>query len=562
MSRLLVVEDSSTQAARIRLVLEAAGYEVSVAVNGLSALECLAQQPVDLILSDVNMPEMSGYDLCARVKENAAYQHLPVILLTSRNDPLAIVRGLECGADNFITKPYEPAYLVERVKAILSSRRARQRKLQVGIDIKFLGRHFIINSDKEQILDLLLSTFEEVVRTNGELEARTEELNSVLESIGDGVAVADSQGVLILINQAAIRMLGKPAPKMTMAAWLDRCDLRCSDGLTPLSPQSYPFVAALKGVASEEVEALLMSANPPQGAVLSMSARPMMNRVGQVRGAVLVVRDVTHRHEAEALLLAQAQELSSAKERAERESNYKSRFLANMSHELRTPLNAILGFSELLEEQMFGSLNPRQKQYVGYVRQSGEHLLALVNDILDISKIEANKFALERVWLDPAVAIEATCGVVQPLADKHKVSLVLEVEEGLPPIFADPVRVKQILYNLLSNAVKFTPSGGQVTLRAAVRGEQLSLKVEDTGIGIAPEDIPRLFREFERLRNVTGRSDGTGLGLALTKRLVEMHDGSIQVESDPGRGSTFTVCLPSTQGAKPPSIRSPSTYSS
>ena len=233
-----------------------------------------------------------------------------------------------------------------------------------------------------------------------------------------------------------------------------------------------------------------------------------------------------------------------------------------MSHELRTPLNAILGFSELLEEQMFGSLNARQKQYVGYVRQSGEHLLALVNDILDISKIEANKFVLERVWLDPTIAIKATCGVVQPLADKNGVSLELDLEESLPAIFADPVRVKQILYNLLSNAVKFTPSGGRVTLRAALLGSQLSLKVEDTGVGIAPEDLPRLFREFERLQNVSGKSEGTGLGLALTKRLVEMHEGSIQVESDPGRGSIFTVCLPSAQGATPPSIRSPSTYSS
>ncbi len=234
----------------------------------------------------------------------------------------------------------------------------------------------------------------------------------------------------------------------------------------------------------------------------------------------------------------------------ERANQAKSEFLANMSHELRTPLNAIIGFSQMLQMQTFGPLAPKQERYVGNIQAAGVHLLNLVNDILDLARVEAGRLELrlEATALSPAIA-QALDGV-RPLAEKKALALACEVDTDLPPLWADPVRLHQILSNLLSNAVKFTPEGGRVTVRAT-RGRApadacLEVSVQDTGSGIAPEDLGRLFRKFEQLDAGAAKAhQGTGLGLALTRRLVELHGGTIAAHSAGlGQGSTFTVRLP------------------
>jgi two-component system sensor histidine kinase/response regulator len=233
-------------------------------------------------------------------------------------------------------------------------------------------------------------------------------------------------------------------------------------------------------------------------------------------------------------------------ERADAANKAKSRFLANMSHELRTPLNAIIGFSELLEDGVSGPLDARQSEFVGYIHTSARHLLSLITDLLDLSKVEAGRLDLniESVCL-PAIA-HAANDVLAPMADKRGVAMSLALPADLPNFSADPLRLKQIIYNLLSNAIKFTPPNGEVWLSARVVDPELEFAVRDTGSGIRTEDLPRLFVEFEQLgvRRNQDLAGGTGLGLALTKRLVELHGGSITVESEWGRGSTFTVRLP------------------
>jgi signal transduction histidine kinase len=232
----------------------------------------------------------------------------------------------------------------------------------------------------------------------------------------------------------------------------------------------------------------------------------------------------------------------------ERLSKFKSQFLANMSHELRTPLNAIIGFSELLsDDEGPTALSPQQKEHIGYVLESGRHLLSLINDVLDLSKIEAGRIELNPEWVLPKVLFASAREIGRPLAIKQGVSLDVVAPADLPQILVDPVRIKQVLYNLLSNAIKFTPRGGSVRLAAEDTSSGLSIAVTDTGVGIRAEDLPRLFREFERIEPVSTsgpRPEGTGLGLALTRRLVELHGGTISVMSDPGKGSTFTVELP------------------
>ncbi len=224
----------------------------------------------------------------------------------------------------------------------------------------------------------------------------------------------------------------------------------------------------------------------------------------------------------------------------------KSEFLANMSHELRTPLNGILGFSELLYDQRAGSLSDKQREYIGDIHECGEHLLQLINDILDLSKVEAGKMELFPERFSPQAAVSAVCAVIAPLARKKRIALASPSGNALPEVHVDLQKFKQILFNLLSNAVKFTDPGGQVHVELQPEGgDRLRVTVRDTGIGIGKEDLKRLFEAFRQLDSgPTRRYGGTGLGLTLTRKLVELHGGTITVESEQGKGSSFSVVLP------------------
>jgi signal transduction histidine kinase/putative component of toxin-antitoxin plasmid stabilization module len=226
-------------------------------------------------------------------------------------------------------------------------------------------------------------------------------------------------------------------------------------------------------------------------------------------------------------------------------NKHKSDFLANMSHELRTPLNAIIGFSEVLMEKMFGEVNEKQADYLKDIHESGRHLLSLINDILDLSKIEAGRMDLEISSFHLPTALSNAMTLVRERAQRHGIRLGLDVDPRLGELLADERKVKQILVNLLSNAVKFTPDGGHVDVIAKQDTTKVAIAVKDTGIGIAPEDQAAVFEEFKQVgRDYTRKAEGTGLGLALTKRFVELHGGEITLASQPGKGSTFTVTLP------------------
>ena len=238
-------------------------------------------------------------------------------------------------------------------------------------------------------------------------------------------------------------------------------------------------------------------------------------------------------------------ELEDKSDQIEAVSRHKSEFLANMSHELRTPLNAILGFSEVLGERYFGELNEKQDEYVGDIRGSGEHLLSLINDILDLSKVEAGKMEPELSEFDLPATLENVVTLVRERAQRHGIALKVDLAAGLGAIRADERKLKQIMLNLLSNAVKFTPDGGAITVVAKPIGQMVEVAVTDTGAGIAPEDLPVVFEEFKQVGSDSARkAEGTGLGLPLAKRLVELHGGEIKVESNPGAGSTFSFTLP------------------
>jgi signal transduction histidine kinase len=226
-------------------------------------------------------------------------------------------------------------------------------------------------------------------------------------------------------------------------------------------------------------------------------------------------------------------------------SRHKSEFLANMSHELRTPLNAVIGFSEVLLERMFGDLNEKQEEYVNDILTSGRHLLSLINDILDLSKIEAGRMELALTSFDVGMALDNALTLIRERANRHGIALELTVEDGLSTIVADERKFRQIMLNLLSNAVKFTPDGGRIEVTAATRDGRAEIAVRDSGIGIADAEQDVIFEEFRQAGTASDRkAEGTGLGLALTRKFVELHGGTIWVRSAVGEGSTFTFTVP------------------
>jgi signal transduction histidine kinase len=237
-------------------------------------------------------------------------------------------------------------------------------------------------------------------------------------------------------------------------------------------------------------------------------------------------------------------EIADKSRQLEAASQHKSEFLANMSHELRTPLNAIIGFSEVLSERMFGELNEKQEEYSKDIHASGQHLLSLINDILDLSKIEAGRMELELTDFDLPTAIENALMLVRERAGRRNLTLHKSVDAGVGQLRADERKIRQVVLNLLSNAIKFTPEGGRIEVGAVPRDGFVEVSVSDTGVGIAPEDQERVFEEFRQVGTADKNAEGTGLGLTLCRKFVEGHGGRIWVKSQVGQGSVFTFTIP------------------
>jgi signal transduction histidine kinase len=311
------------------------------------------------------------------------------------------------------------------------------------------------------------------------------------------------------------------------------------------------YIASRRLVVAFAVVSIVLALALGYGISLSLvrPVRQMEARMQEIAAGDFARRvEVPNRDELGALaadLNRMSERLGSLYRELEATSRHKSEFLANMSHELRTPLNAIIGFSEVLHERMFGELNEKQAEYVQDIHASGRHLLSLINDILDLSKIEAGKLELEPSEFDLPNTIEGTLTLVRERAARHGLQIGLSLDQQLGIVVADERKVRQILLNLLSNAVKFTPDGGRIEVRAGVADGAAQISVSDTGIGIAPEDHGAIFEEFRQVGTDQMRKrEGTGLGLTLARKFVELHGGRIWVESTLGRGSTFTFTLP------------------
>ena len=285
--------------------------------------------------------------------------------------------------------------------------------------------------------------------------------------------------------------------------------------------------------------------------VMLLNARQIQRVLGKERIILLAIEDITVRKEIENGLEKAHDELKDLAAELNRTARVKSEFLANMSHELRTPLNSINGFSEVLYDETFGPLNVKQKQYVNNVLTSGKHLLLLINQILDMAKVEAGKMKLALSSLSVKNLLNDISMLVADMVSKKKIEMLLEIDEDLPNIEADDLKIREIIYNLLSNAVKFTTEGGKLGMRAKKVGPEIEIVVWDTGIGIAAENMGKIFEGFFRVDTPYSRvTEGTGLGLPLSRKLVELHGGKFSVESqglDSGTSVRFTLPIESSK---------------
>ena len=371
---LMIVDDDAIVRSLMRTALEQNGFSVAEAEDGIQACKLCNEALPSLIVADVVMPHMDGFELCRFLRDRPATAHLPILMATGLDDTPSIAKAYDCGATDFISKPINWLMLSHRVRYMLRASHA----------------------------------FDE-----------------------------------LRANQAT---------------------------------------------------------------------------------------------------------LLAAKEAAEAASEAKSNFLANISHELRTPLNAIIGFSTVMRDGTFGTLPDKYTDYASIIVQSGEHLLDIINSVLDIAKAESNSLVLERNVVDIGAVVSLSVGMVQSMAEKEGVVFGVDVEQNLPPLYADTAKLRQILINLLSNAIKFSPQGGSVRLCVFRAGENdVSFRVEDAGIGISPEHIEIALTPFGQVNSRLARKyEGVGLGLPLSKKLVELHGGSFEIESVVGKGTAVTIRFPST----------------
>jgi PAS domain S-box-containing protein len=396
--------------------------------------------------------------------------------------------------------------------------------------------------DRDGTVRYVASAFKDVT-AEMQLRASEQNLASTLQSIGDGVIATDNEARVVRMNPAAEGLTGL---SFALAAGRHLDEVFKIINEQTRKPVANPVAEVLRGntVVGLANHTLLVSKDGTERPIAD-SAAPIRDAEGRTHGAVLVFSDQTQRKREEEIR-ARSTELEFQNRRIQEASRLKSEFLANMSHELRTPLNAVIGFAELLYDGQVEPGTSRYREFLGDILSSGRHLLRLINDVLDLAKVEAGKqeFRPEPVELPRLVA--EVCAILRASALHKRIRVETQCDETLTDIVLDPARLKQVLFNYLSNALKFTPAGGRVIVRVWAEDEEtFRLEVEDNGIGIAPGDIGKLFVEFQQLdAGAAKRHQGTGLGLVLTRKLVEAQGGSVGVRSRLGEGSLFQAILP------------------
>ena len=578
--RILVVEDSATQAAALTELLERAGFETVIARRAERALEILEAQTVDMVLSDVVMPGMDGYELTKRIRQMPKASELPVVLLTSLTDPLAIVRGLESGADHYVTKPYEPVSLLARVRAVLE-RTSEPRLHPKPFTVDLLGTPFTISATKEQILELLVSSYSDLVRTSEavrDAERRARFLAEATELLSSSLDVQhvlrDLARLVVprIADVCAADLLGPGgmAQRIEVAHGFSSITF-VDDGAPPaksamISPIAQHAVDAtavqLVGLVDDDM--LADVARDP--ALLDELRRtgpyallvvPLIARRGVLGVLQFLSADASRITAPESLLLVEdlARRAALAVDNAllygeaQRATRARDDVLAIVSHDLRNPLNTIHMSTAFLLDVLEtpGPNPPPLVPQLQLIRRATARGNALIQDLLDVSRIESGTLAVDATLTSAAGLLTDAVLELEPLATSKGLRFESEWVGDDAEVPADRGRIAQVFSNLVGNAVKFTAKGGHVRVTGSRRHSTIEFVVSDSGTGISAEDVPRLFDRFWKATKAS--RGGAGLGLFIVKGIVESHGGAVSVESVAGAGTTFRFTLPGASDA-------------
>ena len=499
----LVVDDDPDMLAYCRAILEADGARVHTLADPFEVLPFLARTVPHVLVLDLKMPRCDGFELAGVIRQRADLLHVPIVFLTSERSQESRLRAAELAGDDFLAKPVDAALLVASVRS------RAQRARRIGA---------------------LLSGLRDAERR----------FASIAESTSEAIVAADARGTIVSWNPAAHKLLGystlealgRPVASLVPArhrAEHNAAFERVARGEAPrLVGQSLELTARAKDGTEVPVELSLSSFGP-----------------SHARGFAAILRDIRARKAAQL-------ELVRARDEAERASRAKGAFLGSMSHELRTPLNAVLGMTEALAEGVYGALSEPQRTAAETAHRSGQHLLAMIDDVLDLSRIDAGRLVLAKEDVDVGQLADQVLGMIEPRARARGLTVERRLDTADRTVRADPRRLRQILLNLLEHAISTGPRDGVLGLSLSSPGPALEIEVRNGAPPVPDEELALLFVPFAS-RHEGGVRDGsaTGLGLALVQKLVELHGGTLRARSAPGEGHRFTVGLPTVPSLRP-----------
>jgi len=575
---ILVVDDCYDSVYLLKNILEGHGYQVRPTSDGCLALRTVAVQVPDIILLDVRMPGMDGYEVCRRLKSEEKTCNVPVIFISALNEPTDKIQGFEAGGVDFITKPFEPEEVLARVRTHL-----QLRDLTECLEKKVRKRTRELQDANQQ----LRRKIDEQALIEKALKESEQKLVNIIDFYPDATFVINQKGEVISWNKKIEAMTG-----------IQACDI--------LGKGNYEYALPFHGVRRPVLIDMVLHQNEDIKKLkekyayisrkgqhligetyvthlkggkyyLMATCAPLYDSNGNIIGAIESLRDITKRKKAEIALqrahdkleskvMKRTAELTAMMEQAQKSSQAKQEFLTIMSHELRTPLNAILGYTYILKRSK--NLTDEQKKHLKIIHRNGEHLLALIDDILNLSRIESGKMKLDLKAFNLQDLISSVINTARIKAKQKNLFVNFENNaSSLPIVIGDEKKLQQVLLNLLDNAIRYTEQGG-VTFRVSTdkhpssvekhtippqtkpgdpssdnRKLAIRIEIEDTGPGISEENIETIFEIFKQVRPKKSAIEGIGMGLAISRRMVEMMGGSLLVQSTVGKGSLFMVLL-------------------
>ncbi|MBC7474832.1 MAG: response regulator [Candidatus Sericytochromatia bacterium] len=475
---ILVVEDSATQAEQLKYLLESYSYKVETSINGLDAIEKINKNRPDLIISDIMMPKMNGLSLCETLKSNSSLKFIPFILLTSLSDPEDLLRGLESGADNFIIKPYEPNSLINRIRNLIKNFDPTEEKFKMSMEINFNENSYNINSDRRQILDLMMSTFENAVNQNKELTKSQMELSLLNEQLEERVELRTSK----LIEEIYERK-------------------KVEDELRN-------YQNKLESMVENRTLELLKSNE-------------------------MLKQEIEDRIKIESDLAKRTEDLA-------RVNDELKQFAYIASHDLQEPLRMVSSYTRLLAKRYKDKLDDDANDYINFAVDGAVRMQKLIDSLLYYSRVGTLLKKLKTIALNEIV--ENVKFNLQLLIEETHATIT---SDALPELKSDSTQMTQLFQNLMSNSLKYVKEGVEPIINISVkkRNSDWLFSITDNGIGIDKDDYERVFIVFQRLHSKNEYS-GTGMGLAICKKIIEYHNGQIWLESEIGKGSTFYFTLP------------------